>query len=245
VKFFQSYLVITLNTAEKKKVLNPKRIKIITGIIVILAFSTVLDFIAPVSGSHFEGRDVKDYYNQQLDRLAIQIELYECKNGTLPTQIFGGDHKGYDELLASGYLDIYPKVNFNSIDNKHDLIEFKMHHPMYNVLFGKNGDRVMNIRAIDSDILREYLKDAKKFPLVNQMYYEKLENGESFQLFFVLPQLKDAEYKNFRTVFSWTDLDYGWRGYSYSETSELPVYGIVGRRIDGKWTNQKFFLGGD
>jgi hypothetical protein len=251
-KYFQRYSGTILDKTEKKKILNPKRIKILAGMLVILAFSIVLDFVAPVSGSHFEGKDVKFYYDQQLDWYTGLIKLYKSKNGTLPTTILGGDHKGYlsirdeipDQLLFTSNLDIYQKVNFNSIENKHDLIEFKMRHPMYNVLFGKNGDRVMNIRAIDPDILREYLKDAKNFPLINQMYYEILENGRSFQVFFVLPQMDDSEYKKFRNVPSWTDLDYGCRGFSYSDTSKIPIYGMVCRYIDGKWQSQKFFLGG-
>ena len=242
-----------MNKTEKKKILNPKRLKIIAGLLVIFAFSIFLDFTVPVSGSHYNGKDVKDYYDQKLDWIASLIKSYEEKMSSLPGLVMGGDLNGYlsveddlpDQLINTGALHGYPMVNFNSIKHRRNLIEFKMRYPMYNVLFGKNGDRIMNIRLIDTDILREYLKDEKNFPFVNQMYYERLENGESFQVFFVLPQLNDAEYNKFRAVPTWTDLDYGWRGYSYSDTSEIPIYGIVCRRIDGKWTNQKFFLGGN
>lgn len=233
-----------LDKTEKKKILNPKRLKIIAGILIIIAFSIILDFVFPVTGSHFDESDVKNYYDEKLDLIANAVEQCEA-GGTVPVQVLGGDNKRYDHLLASGSLDIYPRVKFNSIDNKRDMIEFKMRYPMYNLLFGKDGDRIINIRMIDPDILREYLKDKKNFPFFNQMYYEGLENGESFQVFFVLPQMKGSEYKNFRTALSWTDLDYGWRGYSYSDTSEFAIYGTVGRLIDGKWQSQKFFLGGD
>ena len=187
-----------------KKIVNPKRIKILIGIIVILLFGFALDLMTPIKKQavypDYEYPDY-GYYSKQLDIICDAIDKYYEKHNEFPQFLFGGDKEGWrlagkyqiDPLIEDGILDSYPLIKYDSIKLRRLHQQHKMKSISDRVLFGKNGDRMCNILYCD-------LENAKKIwhenmdgnPLFGNFCYRRLENRKNAYIIFIV----DSSYEN-------------------------------------------------
>jgi len=182
-----------------KKIFNPKRIKIIIGIMIILLFSFMLDLLIPIEKQ--AGQLDYRYYSAQLDIICDALDQYYEKKGEFPSAILGGDKEGWkisgkyqmDPLIENAMLDAYPSVKLDSLKLKRLHQQHRMESSTESMLFGKNGDRMCNVLYCD-------FKNAKKIwddniygnPLIGNFCYRLLDKRKNAYIIFIV----DSSYEN-------------------------------------------------
>lgn len=166
-----------------RRFLNPKRIKIIIGIILILLFGFAIDLTNPIKNT----ADYHEIQKAKYEYISSALEKYHEKYGVYPETLFGGDKDGYmiggqyqvDPLISEGIIDSYPDVGFFSFDNKRAFIEFLKSNQKDRYLFGKSGNRMCNVKWIDNKAVAPI---AEKYHNLNPMagcfYYERIASSE-------------------------------------------------------------------
>lgn len=168
-----------------KKFFNPKRVKIIIGIIVILSFGIILDFIRPIPKEHdyFD----YDYYDKQLTILSSAIDKYFLEKGEFPEILIGGDEDGHiisahyqkDDLISKKILNAYPERKIDSNFQKRLKILFEIKNPLIG-LSGKSGNLMMNVKYANISQAREFAEKYQGLnPLVGNFYYDFLKPDKS------------------------------------------------------------------
>jgi hypothetical protein len=118
--------VISLGKNIENNLLNPKRLMITLGIILIFLFGLALDFTCPLT---VKATDIDTQIAQakvQVEYLSGLIDEYYEIHGEYPPFVCGGDAEGYqisgmafyDPLISSETTDSYPIVKRNSIVKK-------------------------------------------------------------------------------------------------------------------------------
>ena len=173
-----------------KKFLNPKRIRIITGIAFILLFGIILDFVSPVSSPEHSYK--KENYNNELKIISSLIKEYYQAEGKLPETLFGGDRNGWyisgkkqiDPIISSGLTDAYPEIKQDSTAVRQAFAHYKIMHPDSRSMLGHDGNRMGNIKWMDTTSIKTYPLDKCVNPLAGNFYYERFDHPyRGFALF--------------------------------------------------------------
>lgn len=182
-RFCLNFLGITLTKEKKEGWFNPKRIKIISGIFLILALGVLLDFVIPVNGKVLSKDQQIAYAVNIAGHISGIIDEYYNMNGNYPEDLYGGDSAGYkiaknhpvDPLIEKKLIEEYPKVRQNSIAIRRRLISLIMNKDTKDEIcrFGKNGNRMGNISIIYDDmIFEDFIAESDVNPLSGHFYYK-------------------------------------------------------------------------
>lgn len=182
-RFYPNCLVSTLSKTKTHKILNPKRLKIIVGIILIFLFGLALDFLYPLSLEPTKIDIQIEKAKVQVEYLSGLIDEYYEIHGEYPPILLGGDAEGYkiahlknyDPLISSGIIDSYPIVNRDSIAEERAFISLVMKSNIRKWLLGKSGNRIANVGEIlRDDYAYENFRNSNVNPFAGMFMYNSV-----------------------------------------------------------------------
>jgi hypothetical protein len=231
-----------------KKILNPKRIKIIAGIIFILCFGFTLDYFFPKAGiSEIPQR--YDYANELNAINSWILEFYNEK-GELPSVLYGGDLKGWsncgkclDPIISAGITTSYPKIYQDSLALQKAFIRYKMQYPQYRCYFGKDGNVMGNVDLMNPKSLHNCRFGSAGNPLAGQFYYQRFKSPHTGFMLLIMHDtfkgMRPSQFNRLEFIHGWLEDD---KVSDYISICDSFVAGSVSYiGDDGKWVTRKYY----